>query len=252
MRKMVLSILLLGGIFFVSQQGSLEKVLANEQVSSAVEWVNTLGRKPEDPAYLTLNYRLRRLYFSMTANSKQNPVVFFGDSITFGADWQRLFPDTPVVNRGISGDTTLGLLNRQAEIIELKPRQIFLMIGTNDLCFNRTPDKVLANYDLILQRFRRELPDTPVFVQSILPFNDQLFPANGLRRNNNICELNQGIKLLAQRHGYQYLDLTGSFTGADGRLLPQYTYDGLHLNDAAYLVWKKQIDGLVGKDTARR
>ena len=150
MRKLVLIMLILGGLFFVSQQWTLETVLANERVSSAVEWVNTLGRKPEDPAYLTLNYRLRRLYFSLTAHSKQNPVVFFGDSITFGADWQRLFPDIPVVNRGISGDTTLGLLNRQAEVIELKPRQIFLMIGTNDLCFNRTPDKVLANYDLIL------------------------------------------------------------------------------------------------------
>ena len=252
MRKVVFGMLLLTGVYFLGQNFSLERVLANEQVSSAVEWVNTLGRKPEDPAYLTLNYRLRRLYFSLTADEKKNPVVFFGDSITFGADWQRLFPDVPVVNRGISGDTTLGLLNRQDEIIALRPRQIFLMIGTNDLCFYRPPDKVLVNYDRILQRFRTELPDTPVYVQSILPFNDQLFPANGLRKNQNIRELNKGIKQLAQKHGYAYLDLTASFTGADGRLLPQYTYDGLHLNDDAYLVWQKQIDSFVAKETARR
>ena len=252
MRKVVFLMLLLTGVFLASHNFSLERVLANEQVSSAVEWVNTLGRKPDDPAYLTLNYRLRRLYFSLTAGSKQNPVVFFGDSITFGADWQRLFPEAPVVNRGISGDTTLGLLNRQDEIIALRPRQIFLMIGTNDLCFYRPQDKVLVNYDRILQRFHNELPDTPVYVQSILPFNDQMFPANGLRKNHNIRELNKGIKLLAHKHGYQYLDLTNSFTGADGRLLAQYTYDGLHLNDAAYLVWQKQIDNYVAKDTARR
>lgn len=252
MRKIVLLILLLCVVLVGYQQMSLEKVLANEQVSSAVEWVNTIGRKVDDPAYLTLNYRLRRFYFLLTADSKQHPVAFFGDSITFGADWQRLFPETPVVNRGISGDTTLGLLNRQTEIIELRPRQIFLMIGTNDLCFFRPKDKVLANYDMILQRFQKELPGTPVFVQSILPFNDQLFPSNGLRKNKNIRELNAGIKQLAQNHGYLYLDLTSSFTGADGRLLPQYTYDGLHLNDAAYLVWQKQIGSYVGKETARR
>ena len=67
MRKVVFGMLLLTCVYFVGQNFSLERVRANEQVSSAVEWVNTLGRKPEDPAYLTLNYRLRRLYFSLTA-----------------------------------------------------------------------------------------------------------------------------------------------------------------------------------------
>ena len=240
---------LLAAVFLVgTQNGSMEKVLANENVQQVVEWVNNLGRKPEDPAYLTLNYRMRRIYFSLTAGSKKNPVVFFGDRITFGTDWQRLFPESPVVNRGISGDTTLGLLNRQDEIIALRPKQIFLMIGTNDLCFGRPVDKVVENYNRILARFHEELPGTPVYVQSILPFNDQMFPSNGLRKNQNIRELNKAIQPIAHQYGYQYLDLTGAFTGSDGRLLPQYTYDGLHLNDDAYLVWRRQIDSYVAKN----
>lgn len=232
--------------------GSLERVLANEKVAQVVEWVNNLGRKPEDPAYLTLNYRMRRMYFSLTDNRQKNPVVFFGDSITFGADWQRLFPEANVVNRGISGDTTLGLLNRQDEIIALRPKQIFLMIGTNDLCFGRSIDNVVENYSRILARFQTELPGTPVYVQSILPFNDQMFPSNGLRKNHNIRALNKAIKPLAQKYGYEYLDLSGSFTGKDGRLLPQYTYDGLHLNDDAYIVWRRQIDAYVAKISPRK
>ena len=234
------------------QGTSIEKVLANDKVQHVVEWVNNLGRKPEDPAYLTLNYRMRRMYFSMTAGSKKNPVVFFGDSITFGANWERLFPESPVVNRGISGDTTLGLLNRQSEIIALRPKQIFLMIGTNDLCFERPIDKVVENYDRILARFQTELPGTPVYVQSILPFNDQMFPSNGLRKNQNIQELNKAIKPLAQKYGYEYLDLSGAFTGKDGRLLSQYTYDGLHLNDDAYQVWRRLIDSYVAKRSAAK
>ena len=56
---------LLAAVFLVgTQNGSMEKVLANENVQQVVEWVNNLGRKPEDPAYLTLNYRMRRIYFS--------------------------------------------------------------------------------------------------------------------------------------------------------------------------------------------
>ena len=252
MRKGIIMGLLVAICLLGAQDDFLEKVLANEKVQHVVEWVNTLGRQPEDPAYLTLNYRMRRMYFSLTAGSTKNPVVFFGDSITFGADWERLFPESPVVNRGISGDTTSGLLNRQNEIIALRPKQIFLMIGTNDLCFGRPVDQVVENYSKILARFQAELPGTPVYVQSILPFNDQMFPSNGLRKNQNIRALNKAIKPLAQKFGYEYLDLSGAFTGKDGRLLQQYTYDGLHLNDDAYQVWRRLIDSYVVKDVVRK
>ncbi|HWR29785.1 MAG TPA: GDSL-type esterase/lipase family protein [Negativicutes bacterium] len=252
MRKGIIMGLLVAICLLGAQDDFLEKVLANEKIQQVVEWVNTLGRQPEDPAYLTLNYRMRRIYFSLTAGSTKNPVVFFGDSITFGADWERLFPESPVVNRGISGDTTSGLLNRQNEIIALRPKQIFLMIGTNDLCFGRPVDQVIENYSKILARFQAELPGTPVYVQSILPFNDQMFPSNGLRKNQNIRALNKAIKPLAQKYGYEYLDLSGAFTGKDGRLLPQYTYDGLHLNDDAYQVWRRLIDSYVVKDVVRK
>ena len=215
-----------------------------------VVWANNLGRKPDDPPYFTMNYRIRRTYFKVTSFKTIEPIVFFGDSITFGADWQELFPHINVVNRGISGDTTLGLLNRQDEVIALRPRQIFLMIGTNDLCFEQPPEKILANYQLILERFQNELPGTAVYVQSILPFNDNLFPSRGFRKNGNIRALNAELKKLAERKGYRYIDLATTFTGKDGRLSPEYTYDGLHLNDAAYHVWQRQIEPLVSKTWA--
>ncbi len=246
MKKAVVIILLAAMVGLVqTQDGLIESVLANQQVAGALSWVNTIGRKTDDPAYLNLNYRLRRFYFSITSEITKNPIVFFGDSITFGANWQRLFPESPVVNRGISGDTTLGLLNRQDEIIKLHPQRIFLMIGTNDLCFGRPIENIIANYSLILARFRAELPDTPVYVQSVLPFNEKMFPARGLRRNENIRKINIAIRKLAVEYGYEYLDLTALFSDKDGRLLAQYTYDGLHLNEDAYWIWRNQIDTYV-------
>jgi len=250
-RKAIVIILLVAMVGLAeTQDGLIESVLANQKVAGALSWVNTIGRKTDDPAYLNLNYRLRRFYFSLTADGSHNPIVFFGDSITFGANWQQLFPGYPVVNRGISGDTTLGLLNRQDEIIALHPQRIFLMIGTNDLCFGRPIDKLVENYRHILARFRTELPNTPVYVQSVLPFNDQMFPAKGLRQNENIRKINVEIRKLAMEYNYTYLDLTAPYSDQDGRLLPQYTYDGLHLNQNAYQVWRTQIDSFVkGKVT---
>lgn len=207
-------------------------------------WADSLVRSPDDPPYYSLHYRLRTLYFDVDPSPAQ-PVVFLGDSITYGGDWAGLFPDSPVENRGIGGDSTAGLLRRLEQVLALQPSRIFLMIGTNDLCYNRPIPKIMENYRRILSRFHDELPGTQVYVQSVLPFNDTLFPARGLRTNEQIKKLNSQIKSLAAEFGYPYVDLTPKFTGRDGRLPAEYTSDGLHLSDKAYLVWREQIKNLV-------
>ena len=55
MKKGIVVALLVAFCLVGSQNGTLNRVLANEKVAHVVEWVNNLGRKPEDPAYLTLN-----------------------------------------------------------------------------------------------------------------------------------------------------------------------------------------------------
>lgn len=220
-------------------------VATAQQNSAAINaWADQLVRNPDDPPYLSLHYRLRTLYFSVDP-APSHPVVFLGDSITYGGDWESLFPNSPVENRGIGGDSSLGLLNRLDQVIALKPAQIFLMIGTNDLCYGRPIPKIIENYRHILTRFHMELPNTQVYVQSILPFNDQIFPSRGLRSNKEIAKLNKEIEHLATELGYRYIDLTTNFKGPDGRLPVQYTSDGLHLSEAAYLVWRDQIKHLV-------
>lgn len=217
---------------------------ARHGADSVYVWANDIVRQPNDPPYYSLHYRLRIMYFSLQHHT-DSPVVFLGDSITYGGDWPKLFPGMPVVNRGIGGDTTLGLLNRLDEVIALEPSTIFLMIGTNDLCYGRPIPQIMDNYSHILERFRHELPDTRVYVENVLPFNDRLFPRRGLRNNSEIAKLNKEIARLAGEYGYHYVELAAAFTGTDGRLPAPYTSDGLHLNEAGYRLWRDQIQNLV-------
>lgn len=245
MRKMyVLAIILVFALAIALSQKPLIAT-ANHDAEVVNEWANDLVRKPGDPNYLTLHYRLREMYFSV-APSPSHPTIFLGDSITYGGDWSKLFPGVPVENRGIGGDTTTGLLNRLDEIIAQRPSQIFLMIGTNDLCYDRSIPNIVKNYSIILNRFHSELPHTQIYIQSVLPFNDNLFPSNGLRTNNNIKLLNIELKKLANKYNYPYIDLSSSFTGFDGRLPVGLTSDGLHLSENGYIIWRDQIRGLVG------
>ena len=211
---------------------------------SAAYWMNShlddLSRSPDTPAYLSLHYRLRCLRFALEPHHADS-IVFLGDSMTDNGNWKELFPKEHVINMGIGGDTTLGVINRLAQVIAVKPRKLFLMVGTNDLCYNRSIPETLENYDYILTQLQASLPNTKIYVESVLPFNDRLFPIHYLRTNDNISQLNEGIMTLAEKHNLPYLDITSDFTNENGRLSADLTVDGLHLNNVGYKIWHNNI-----------
>lgn len=167
-------------------------------------------------------------------------IIFLGDSLTDSCEWQELFRNVRLKNRGISGDTTNGVLNRIDEVIESKPRKIFIMIGINDLNQGKNVEDILNNYKMILKYFQDKTPQTEVFVQSILPLNNQKFPNNGM--NQKIFDLNSKLRNLAQDLSFDYIDLYSSFLDSDNQLDARYTNDGVHLNGQGYLLWKESIE----------
>ena len=79
-----------------------------------------------------------------------------GDSHTEGIDWRELFPDVKILNRGISGDTSEGVLNRLEEVIGRHSKIVFLMIGGNDLQMGVPVPLVDANIRSIVQTLGRQ------------------------------------------------------------------------------------------------
>ncbi len=67
------------------------------------------------------------------ASADKSGVVMFGNSITEFGDWKRLFGDSGVVNRGIAGDNTFGMLDRLSEVIGRRPAKLFVEAGINDI-----------------------------------------------------------------------------------------------------------------------
>jgi lysophospholipase L1-like esterase len=175
--------------------------------------------------------------------SSESEIIMLGDSITDEGEWTELFRNLNIKNRGISGDTTIGILNRLHTIIASHPKQIFIMIGINDLLGNKNAQKVLDNYQIILQKLKENTPSTQVFIQSILPVNNQVYLY--WQDNNNIIKLNSGLQELAQKYNYQYIDLFSHFCDTENQLDVRYTKDGLHLNGQGYLVWKSVIERYV-------
>ncbi|MEW6494860.1 MAG: GDSL-type esterase/lipase family protein [Cyanobacteriota bacterium] len=171
-------------------------------------------------------------------------IVFVGDSLTDFGEWQEFFRNVSIKNRGLAGDTTDGILSRIDNIVESKPKKIFIMIGINEFLQNESVDEIANSYNLVLEKIKEKSPQTQVFIQSVLPLNKN-FADPGI--NNKVIELNAKLKDLSQKNSYQYIDLFPSFLGSNNQLDEQYTTDGLHLNGKGYLLWKTMIEKEVVK-----
>lgn len=187
----------------------------------------------------------RRTLFEQRREQDQNGIVFVGDSITEG--WHSLEKDfadlsIKVVNRGIGGDTTPNLLYRLKEdVLDLHPRALVVLIGTNDLGEHTTPADIGKNLSVFLDRVRAEYPKIPIAWCLVMPRKgDDTYP-------ERIRELNARIYALAATdHRVIVVDTFAPLAQADGSSKPEdFVPDRLHLNAAGYAVWARTIHPIV-------
>ncbi|HZY37640.1 MAG TPA: GDSL-type esterase/lipase family protein [Mucilaginibacter sp.] len=165
-------------------------------------------------------------------------VIFLGNSITEMGNWKKVTGDTTVVNRGIGGDITFGVLKRLKDVTDRQPAKVFLLIGINDIGKD-IPDAVIADNELkIVKEIHDKCPQTKIYVESVLPLNSTVnnFPQH-YDKEEHVLALNKLLQANAMAGNYTFVDIFHLFTDADGRLQAQYTYEGLHLKPEAYVIW---------------
>lgn len=189
----------------------------------------------------TYYYQRATLFEELPISSKD--IVFLGNSITDGCEWNELFNNTHIKNRGISGDITVGVLQRLDPILKGKPSKLFLMIGVNDISRGVSADTITDNIAQIIREIRLKSPVTKVYLQSILPFDGE----NGRFKNLSgrlpvAVTANKLLAELADKEKITYIDLYSHFVDdSTGKLHKKYSNDGLHLMGSGYLLWRDLI-----------
>lgn len=207
-----------------------------EMIASAQSFV------PRYPDSLFSTYYHQRVSEFRLLPNTQKDVVFLGNSITDGGEWAELFDDLQIKNRGISGDVTTGVLNRLDEIIDRKPAKVFLLIGINDLVRGKSADTIVQHIFQIADLIHAESADTKLFIQSILPVNNNFKNfSNHVNKTEQVKKINQLLRNNEQKHHYSFIDLYPFFTDKNGKLDSAYTNDGLHLMGPGYMRWKSVI-----------
>lgn len=190
--------------------------------------------------------RYEKANLELTLHVKtENRVVFMGNSITEG--WVGLrpeyFKDKDYINRGISGQTTPQMLLRfRQDVIDLNPKVVVILAGTNDIAGNTgytSLETIIGNI-----KSMAEIADSngiEVIISSILPAIEYLWKPN-LKPSIKIISINKALKSYAEKNDFIYLDYFSAMVDDKGGLkVPEYTAadDLVHPNKAGYLVMEK-------------
>lgn len=180
------------------------------------------------------------------AQKPEHLSILLGDSISLWFPVELLPPKRTWLNQGISGETSVGLLERLDLIDRTQPEIIFVLIGINDLIRGAKDETILANQQLIISYLRKVHPQSKIVIHSILPHGGEKITWEGRERllaipNSRIQALNEQIKAIANSEGIIYLDLYPLFSDAKGNLNTELTSDGLHLNPQGYKIWRNAL-----------
>lgn len=178
--------------------------------------------------------------------------AFLGDSLTAGIAYYDINVGGALV-LGYEGTSPNQIVNRTALkntneddaeqvpldiLAEQQPAKLYLLIGTNALAGLGNDEGFLAYYGKLLDELQSTLPNSMIFVQSILNVRPEaLDQAPGLTPER-VGSMNDKIKEMCKERGFYYLNLTEAFTGEDGYLTADYAQnDGIHLTVAGYSHW---------------
>ncbi|WP_248277023.1 SGNH/GDSL hydrolase family protein [Chitinophaga sp. Ak27] len=174
-------------------------------------------------------------------------IVFMGNSITIG--WKNAHPEffegKPYINRGISGQTTSQMLIRfRPDVINLKPKVVVILAGTNDIAGNTgyTPVETIFG-NIVSMTELAKANGIKVILSTVLPVYEYPWRKGmGIDAVGKIADLNQRLKDYAAKNNCVYLDYFSAMEDDKKGLKAELTYDGVHPNKAGYLVMEPLVE----------
>ena len=177
------------------------------------------------------------------ASGNYPEVVFMGNSIT--DNWAYFHPDFfsshNFCGRGIGGQTTAQMLVRfTADVIDLQPKAVVIMAGTNDVAHNDywvDPDGVVANIvamcDLAIAN-----GIIPI-ISSIPPCSEFPWRKEISNPGQTIVDINKDLRAYAEANGIVYIDYHSALANEKLGFPETLSDDGCHPNPDTYFTMEE-------------
>ena len=186
----------------------------------------------------------------LNQNAKKGEILFTGSSLMEQFPINELLMTKGmhqvVYNRGIGGFTTEDMLRNMEEMVfAVKPRKIFINIGTNDIgSQGYRLEKLMENYGKIITQIRERLLEAEIYMMAYYPVNETDKLPEGewaktmflTRTNENISIANKAVEEMAGRMGCHFINVNQGLTDEAGKLKKEFTVEGIHMFANGYEV----------------
>jgi lysophospholipase L1-like esterase len=246
-RTVLLGCMTLGGVVGCAQVSAVSATDADKQIA-------TMKAKLDDWPQLD-RYKAANASLGPVVQGEDR-VVFYGDSITDAwgrrPDTGEFFPGRPYVNRGISGQTTPQMVVRfRQDVINLHPRAVVILAGTNDIAGNTgpmTPEMTEDNFRSMVDLAKEN--GIRVIVASILPAADYPWKP-GMAPAGKIKALNQWLSGYCIMHAVTYLDYYSAMADDSGGMKAGLSSDGVHPNAKGYAIMAPLAQAAIDKTLSK-
>lgn len=178
-----------------------------------------------------LNHQqLIQKYSHFNSHIPAGSIIMFGNSITYEVNWNELFGRGDIINRGIPGDQIANII-RRAATHSSSDNTIVVMGGINDFLAGASPDIVFTEFQKLINT--SIAPGKLIILSTIPTHNNHVI-------NQRIKTLNSRLQALCFSQQIDFIDLNTKLA-PNGNLKKGFTYDGIHLNIAGYLIIKQLL-----------
>ena len=241
---------LIASVSAFSQTSAEKTADCEEEKNKNIRYEKQLSDWAQSGRYREANLQVPR------PSKDEMRVVFIGDSITDGWNLEQYFPGKPYFNRGISGQTTPQMLLRfRSDVIDLKPRVVVILAGTNDIAGNTgamTLEDTANNLISMVELARAN--NISVVLSSVLPVSDRVKNKDGVlfvqtknRPPDKITAMNNWLKKYAADKSLIYLDYYAATADELGTLKDGLSYDGLHPNADGYKIMQLSAEAAIAR-----
>jgi lysophospholipase L1-like esterase len=201
--------------------------------------------------WANLNYYRKANTLLENPADNEDRIVFMGNSIT--EFWKTIHPDfflgKSYINRGIGGQTTSQMLLRfRADVINLHPKVVVFLGGTNDIAGNTgdvTLDMIEDNIFSMIELAKAN--DITVVLCSVLPVFDYPW-SPGKEPAEKIIELNKALRFYAETHDITFVDFHTPMKDERNGLRLELGEDGVHPNVSGYLIMEPLVEEAISKE----
>lgn len=167
--------------------------------------------------------------------------LFFGDSRVADFSGYGFLSDSQVM--AANGWTIRKLVQEKDAIVSRAPENLIIGLGSNDLQSNLggSAQGYADEYLQAVQPIQEALPDTTIYICSILLANGKALSEQKYQALKNTASYNEALQAMCEKAGFHFVDLTSLCTEHP----EAYEPDGVHFKKEFYPLWGEAVANML-------